>query len=69
MNPKTPATRVREFEARQVKAGGRRMPGSMMSPQAVAALDQLIAAGYASSMTACIERALKEAASGLDAGG
>jgi len=61
----TPSERVRASEARKIKAGGRRMPGGVMSPDAAAAVERLAAAGYAASVTACIERALVEAASEL----
>jgi hypothetical protein len=60
--PKTPAQRVRASEARKIKAGGRRLPGGVMSPDAAAAVDALIGAEYAGSVMACIERALVTAA-------
>jgi hypothetical protein len=61
--PATPAQRVRNSEARKVQAGGRRMPGGVLPPDAAAALESLQASGYAPSTTACIARALVEAAS------
>ena len=57
----TPAQRVRASEARKIKDGGRRMPSGVMSPDAVKAMNQLLRAGYASSMTACVERAIIDA--------
>jgi hypothetical protein len=54
--------RVRASEARKVQAGGRRMPGGVMPREAAEALDQLQAAGYGASASACIHRALVEAA-------
>ncbi len=62
--PATQAERNRASEARKVKAGGRRMPGGVLPPDAAAALDSLQASGYAVSATACIVRALIEAAAG-----
>lgn len=67
--PATPAQRVRNSEARKVKAGGRRMPGGVLSPDAAAALDSLQSGGYAPSATACIARALLDAASRAERGG
>lgn len=63
--PKSPATAsqmVRNSEARKVEAGGRRMPGSVLSPEAAAALAKLESDGFAKSATACIEQALIETA-------
>lgn len=53
--------RVRESEARKVQDGGRRMPGGVLGSKAARALERLQAAGYASSATSCIARALLEA--------
>lgn len=55
------ADRVRASEARKVEAGGRRMPGGVLPPDAATALERLQAAGYADSATGCIARALVEA--------
>lgn len=56
------ADRVRASESRKVKAGGRRLPGSILPADAAAALDKLVAAGYGDSATGCIARALIETA-------
>lgn len=58
----TPAERVRASEARKLQAGGRRMPGGVMPAEVVEALDRLLSADYAPSASACIFRALTEAA-------
>ena len=57
----TASANVRASEARKIKAGGRRMPSGIMSPEAVKAMNSLMRKGYSSSMTACIERALIDA--------
>jgi len=62
--PATPAQRVRNSEVRKVQAGGRRVPGGVLPPDAAAALYSLQASGYAPSATACIARALVEAQRG-----
>ncbi|KKO71828.1 hypothetical protein [Kerstersia gyiorum] len=61
------AERVRKSEAELRKRGGRRLPGGSLQPDAAQALDALMLAGYAPSATACIARALLEAAARLDA--
>jgi hypothetical protein len=61
--PATQAERNRASEARKVDAGGRRIPGGVLPPDAAAALDSLQATGYAPSATGCIARALLDAAS------
>lgn len=53
---------VRKSEARARARGGRRLPGGTLPPPAADALAKLQAAGYAESATACIARALTEAA-------
>lgn len=58
--PKTPAQRVRASEDRKVAKGGRRLPGTVIGAKATMSLEALLAAGYAASATACIERALEE---------
>lgn len=63
-----PAERVRASEARKIQEGGRRMPGGVMPPDAVAALDKLIAAGYGNSTSGCIFRAIIEAAASIGDG-
>lgn len=57
----TPADRVRASEARKVKAGGRRIPGGVLSPEVATALERLQAAGYAANATACIAQAIIDA--------
>jgi hypothetical protein len=64
-NPKTQSERARDSEARKVDSGGRRMPGGVLSVDAANALAKLQTAGYASSATACIAKALNEAAGRL----
>lgn len=59
--PMSLSERVRASEQRKVEAGGRRMPGGVMPADAAAALEMLQAAGYGSSATGCISRALVEA--------
>lgn len=59
--PLTAAQRVARAQARQVDAGWRRI-NLRLRPGGGAALDVLLAAGYGQTPTACIERALKEAA-------
>ncbi|MDR3445741.1 hypothetical protein [Dyella sp.] len=49
-------------EARKIEAGGKRMPGGVMSPEAAEALQTLVDRGYAASMLKAIERALLAAA-------
>lgn len=52
----------RAHEARQLQRGAVRLPGGMLPPEAVRALQQLLASGYAPSKTQAIARALIEAA-------
>ena len=54
--------RATASERRRVEAGGRRMPGGVLSAEAARALEALLAAGYAHGVKAVIERALKDAA-------
>jgi hypothetical protein len=56
------AQRVRASETRKIGAGGRRLPGSILPPDASAALEKLVNEAYGDSATACIARALVEAA-------
>lgn len=49
-------------EARKIEAGGKRLPGGVMSPEAAEALALLVERGYAASMLKAIERALIGAA-------
>lgn len=60
--PKGLATCVRESEARARERGGRRLPGGTLPPPAADALAKLQASGYAESATACIARAVVDAA-------
>jgi hypothetical protein len=53
---------VRSSEARKVEAGGRRIPGGVLRPEAAEALAKLESDGFAKSATACNERALIETA-------
>lgn len=48
-------------EDRKVSAGGKRLPGGVLSPEAARALMHLCGAGYAPSLMKSIERALIEA--------
>lgn len=59
--PLTPAERVRASEARKIEAGGMRLPGGILPPDAAGALQRLVAAGWADSATGAIARALVEA--------
>lgn len=59
---KSQAARARDSEARKIAAGGRRMPGGVMPPDAAAALDVLQRNQYGSSASGCIFRAIIEAA-------
>lgn len=54
--------RVRASEARAIAAGAARIPRGMLPADAAAALDKLLAQGYASSKAAVIARALVAAA-------
>ncbi|MDN5939653.1 MAG: hypothetical protein L0H83_13465 [Salinisphaera sp.] len=55
------ADRQRSYERRQIESGARRMPSGLLPVDAARALDALIRAGYADSLTGCIARALIEA--------
>ncbi len=59
--PATPAERVRASEARKIAAGGRRMPGGVMPPDAAEALAVLESDAYGDSSAACIYRAIIDA--------
>lgn len=56
------ADRVAASRARAIEAGARKTPRGMLTPEAAHALDALLRAGYAPNATACIVRALIEAA-------
>lgn len=59
-----PSEHVRASEARKVAKGGRRLPGTVLPPEASEALRKLQAKGYGTSATGCIARALVEVAKG-----
>lgn len=59
--PLTPAQRVRRAEAKLKEAGGRRIPGGFLQPDAAQALDALVSSGYARSPVAAISTALLDA--------
>lgn len=52
----------RTYESRIRQRGGMRLPGGSLQPDATRALEMLLVAGYAPSATACIARALLDAA-------
>ena len=52
----------RANEAKRIAAGGRRLPGGVLPADAADALTTLQDSSYAPSATACIARALVEAA-------
>lgn len=53
--------RQRRYETREMRKGARRIPGGMMSGEAVHAMLLLLRHGYAGSKSECIERALIDA--------
>lgn len=59
--PDSAAARVRRAESALKAKGGRRMPNGMLQPDAAAALDDLVAQGYAVSPVAAISAALLDA--------
>lgn len=59
--PLTKSQRVEQSRARLVAAGGRRLPTCYLQPDAAAALDSLLAAGYGSTVAAVISAALLDA--------
>lgn len=50
----------RRNEQRRIEAGGRRLPGGVLPPDAARALSSLVDSGYAASVTGCISKALVE---------
>jgi hypothetical protein len=48
-------------ESRKIEAGGKRLPGGVMSAEAADALDSLIADGYAPSKLQTIEKSVMDA--------
>lgn len=52
----------RANERKRVLAGGRRLPGGILPPEAAQALESLLDRGYADSRVGCIAKALIEAA-------
>lgn len=67
--PATLAERVERARAKAIAAGARPTPRGVLPAEAAQALDSLQAGGYASSATACIARALLDAASRAERGG
>lgn len=59
--PKTTAERVRAFEQRGIKAGGMRMPGSVLPAEVATAINELIENEYAKNTTQVIIKAVLEA--------
>ena len=53
--------RVAKARQKLVEAGGRRLPTGYLHPEAAAALDALVAAGYAPTATGAISAALLDA--------
>lgn len=64
--PKSPADRVADSRARAIERGAIRTPRGVLPPDAAQALDALMQSGYATSRTACIARALVQAAARKD---
>ncbi len=69
MTAKTPSKRASESRARRLEREQVRQVGVILPPDAASALDALQSAGYAPSATACIARALLDAASRAERGG
>ncbi len=61
--PATASQRAAASRARRLEREQGRQVGVILPPDAVSALDRLQARGYASSVTACISRAIVEAES------
>lgn len=59
--PTTNAQRVAKARAKLTEAGGRRIPTGWLQPDAAAAIDALVAAGYAPTATGAIAQALLDA--------
>ncbi|MEQ6436229.1 hypothetical protein V8Z74_14540 [Comamonas sp. w2-DMI] len=59
--PKTIAERVRAFEERNLKAGGMRMPGSILPADVATAIRELIDNEYAENKTQVIIKAVLDA--------
>lgn len=60
--PSNQASYARKSEAKARQGGGRRLPGGTLPPVAADALSKLQASSYVESATACIARALVDAA-------
>ena len=58
---KTIAQYVVESRRRAIAKGAQRLPDGLLTPEAAAALDALLAAGWASSRAQIVNRALVEA--------
>lgn len=57
----TASQRVAQARERLVAAGGRRLPTCYLQPEAAAALDALLAAGYGSTVAGVLSAALMDA--------
>lgn len=60
-SPLTPYERVTRANAALIDRGGRRMPSGYLQPEEAKALAELLAAGYAPNVVACIATAIKDA--------
>lgn len=60
--PLTNAAKVARARAKLLQEGGRRLPTGYLQPNAAAALDALLSAGYAKTVTGVISSALLDAA-------
>lgn len=56
-----PVRRASATEANKIAAGGKRLPGGVMSPEAADDLDVLLDHGYAPSRLQVIEKSLSQA--------
>lgn len=61
MTAATNSQRVAKARQRLTQAGGRRLPTGYLQPDAAAALDALLAAGYAPTIVGVITAALLDA--------
>ena len=57
---------TRRHEERNQQAGGMKLPPVVLNPEATAALRELQSRGYAPSRTACIVRAIIDAAERIE---
>ena len=56
-----PIRRASAVEANKIAAGGKRLPGGVLSPEAAEDMDTLLDAGYALSRLQVIEKSLSQA--------